>query len=68
MRSSKHLIVLALSMAVPFYAAAFFVLRPDINPQTWEPGEIASQLINGEGYCLHSFAGYPQPSANQEPV
>lgn len=55
-------------VAVPFYLAAFFYLRPDRHPETWEPGEIAGHLLAGEGYALHRFSGDPEPSANQEPL
>jgi hypothetical protein len=50
------------------YFTGFLILGPDVSPQTWEPGEIASHLIAGEGYSMHSFSGTVQPSANQEPV
>jgi hypothetical protein len=55
-------------LAVFAYLVAFLALRPDVNPQTWEPGEIASHLLSGEGYSMHSFSGEVQPSANQEPL
>ena len=42
-------------------------LRPDVDPTTWEPSEIAGHLLAGEGYALHRFSGFVQPSANQEP-
>jgi 4-amino-4-deoxy-L-arabinose transferase-like glycosyltransferase len=48
--------------------AAFLYLRPDREPETWEPGEIAAHLLAGEGYSLHRFTGDPEPSANQEPL
>lgn len=59
---------LLLVVAAPAYLAAFLYLRPDRNPETWEPGEIAAHLLAGEGYSLHRFTGDPEPSANQEPL
>jgi 4-amino-4-deoxy-L-arabinose transferase-like glycosyltransferase len=50
------------------YGVLFYVLRPDLEPETWEPGEIAAHLLSGEGYSLHRFSGFVQPSANQEPA
>lgn len=49
------------------FLAAFLCLRPDSAPETWEPGEIAEHLVASEGYSLHRYAGYPEPSANAEP-
>ena len=49
------------------FLAAFLFLRPDSAPETWEPGEIAEHLVASEGYSLHRYAGYPEPSANAEP-
>jgi uncharacterized SAM-binding protein YcdF (DUF218 family) len=54
--------------AAPIYIVAFLVLRPDRNPEAYEAGEIARHLLAGEGFSMHRFAGFVQPSANQEPV
>jgi uncharacterized SAM-binding protein YcdF (DUF218 family) len=65
---SAHPGVLLLVVAVPAYIAAFFFLRPDVNPVTWESGEIAQHILRGDGFSMHRFAGTAQASANQEPL
>ena len=55
-------------VVVAVYLAVFLYLRPDREPTTWEPSEIAEHLLAGEGYSLHRFTGDPEPSANQEPL
>ena len=67
-RHSQTARTLLLVVAAPAYLAAFLYLRPDREPETWEPGEIAAHLLAGEGYSLHRFTGEPEPSANQEPL
>ena len=59
---------LLLFVALPVYLLAFTVLRPDRDPEMWEPGAIAERLRAGDGYALIGAGGTAEATANQEPV
>lgn len=59
---------LLLFVALPVYLLAFAVLRPDRDPEMWEPGAIAERLRAGDGYALIGAGGTAEATANQEPV
>ncbi len=64
----SHTILGRVVVSLLAFGVLFCILRPDLEPETWEPGEIAAHLLSGEGYSLHRFSGFVQPSANQEPA